>query len=98
MSLDRRADVAKGGDVTATMQGLQAIAETVEREEDKHGNGRNRLDLTIFLHDDGSVHIYTSMVGISGEAVRAVEPVVRRSNRLEASGALAEIVRMSKPD
>ena len=73
---------------------FQAIADTVEREKDKHGKDRDRLTLTIFLHADGSVRIYTSQVGTSEEEVRAVEPVVRCSNRFEATGALAEILRM----
>jgi polyribonucleotide nucleotidyltransferase len=73
---------------------FQAIADTVEREKDKHGKDRDRLNLTIFLHDDGSVRIYTSQVGRAQEDVRAVEPVVHCSNRFEATGALAEILRM----
>jgi hypothetical protein len=84
-----------GGTVTTGIEMLQDIADTAEREKDKHGNNRDRLNLTIFLHDDDSVRIYTSQAGSHGD-VRAVEPVQHCSNRFEATGALAEILRMIK--
>jgi hypothetical protein len=80
--------------VTIGIETLQAIADTAEREKDKHGKDRDRLNLTIFLHDDGSVRIYISQAGTSHGDVRAVEPVLHCSNRFEATGALAEILRM----
>jgi hypothetical protein len=80
--------------MTTGVEMLQAIADTAEREKDKHGNDRDRLNLTIFSHDDGSVRIYTSQAGAAHGDVRAVEPVQRCSNRFEATGALAEILRM----
>jgi hypothetical protein len=80
--------------VATGIETLQAIADTAEREKDKHGKDRDRLNLTIFLHDDRSVRIYTSQPGASHGDVRAVEPVLHCSGRFEATGALAEILRM----
>jgi hypothetical protein len=96
MLLDCSHPYRKGEDVAINMERLQALADTVTREKDKQGDERGRLDLTIFLHDDGSLRIYTSMVGSSGKAVRAVVPAVHCSNRLEAGGAIAEILRLSQ--
>jgi hypothetical protein len=83
-----------GGTVTTGLEMLQDIADTAGREKDKHGNDRDRLNLTIFLHDDGSVRTYTSQAGTFHGDVRAVEPVQHCGNRFEATGALAEILRM----
>jgi hypothetical protein len=80
--------------VATGIETLQAIADTTKREKDKHGKDRDRLNLTIFLHDDGSVRIYTSQPGTSHGDVRAVEPVLHCSSRFEATGALAELLRM----
>jgi hypothetical protein len=71
-----------GGTVTTGIEMLQDIADTAEREKDKHGNDRDRLNLTIFLHDDGSVRIYTSQAGTSHGDVRAVEPVQHCSKQV----------------
>lgn len=83
--------------MTPINKSLQDVAHTAEHEKDKHGKGRDRLNLTVLLHEDGSVRIYTSQIGTSNEDVRAVEPVVRCDKRFEAAGAFGELLRMIEP-
>ena len=75
----------------AQLEACQRIAETAERDD---RSGRLRLNLTVFLSDNGDVDIYTSQVGRSREDVRAVEPRVQCSSRLDATGAFGEILRL----
>ncbi len=59
---------------------------------------RKRLDLTLFLYEDGSLRIYTSQVGSAHDDARAVEPVVRCGNVFEATSALGEVLRLVAAD
>jgi hypothetical protein len=77
--------------VTIRIEKVQELADTAVREK---VDGRSRLNLTIFSRDDGSVWIYTAQVGKTDGDVVAVEPRLQCSSRLEAAGALAEILRM----
>ncbi|MGB0093079.1 MAG: hypothetical protein WBP81_11180 [Solirubrobacteraceae bacterium] len=56
-------------------QALQAIAHAAEHEKDKHGNDRDRLDLTVFFYEDGSIRIYTSQVGSSTRMCEPLNPL-----------------------
>lgn len=61
--------------MTPINKSLQDVAHTAEHEKDKHGKGRDRLNLTVFLHEDGSVRIYTSQIGTSNEVCEPSNPL-----------------------
>jgi hypothetical protein len=77
--------------VKPQLEACQRIAETAERDD---RSGKLRLNLTVFVSHNGGVDVYTSQVGTSGEDVRAVEPRLQCSSRLDATGAFGEILRL----